>query len=208
MRYFFDKKYTVEESRCLSLVDLKRLGYFCGAKAGTIKWTNRWQEESKVSIEVVTLFWHSPYVRLNYFKTDEEGNKKEFDYQVPLVTTPCRYGGLRYWFCCPLVKKGGCSCNRRVFKIFLPPEGKYFGCRHCYDLTYQKRQEHSKNYDFYQQFFDLKKDIDRLKNEIKYRFYRGVPNKKYRQYLEALKRHEIYAPFIFQGLNTLLSSKK
>ena len=26
-------------------------------------------------------------------------------------------------------------------KLYLPPGGRYFGCRHCHDLTYRSRQE-------------------------------------------------------------------
>jgi len=29
----------------------------------------------------------------------------------------------------------------------LPPGGKYFGCRHCYNLTYQSCKEHDKRLD-------------------------------------------------------------
>jgi hypothetical protein len=36
----------------------------------------------------------------------------------------------------------GVKCNRRVKKLFLPPGGQYFGCRHCYKLTYESAQTH------------------------------------------------------------------
>lgn len=34
-----------------------------------------------------------------------------------------------------------CDCHRRVGCLYLPPGGNYFGCRHCYDLTYRSSQE-------------------------------------------------------------------
>jgi hypothetical protein len=33
-----------------------------------------------------------------------------------------------------------------VGKLYLPPGGRYFGCRHCYNLTYTSCQE-SRKYD-------------------------------------------------------------
>ena len=62
------------------------------------------------------------------------------DYQVQATTTPLPWGGRRWWFQCPL-SDGGHSCGRRVGKLYLPPGGKYFGCRHCYNLTYKSCQE-------------------------------------------------------------------
>jgi hypothetical protein len=41
---------------------------------------------------------------------------------------------------CPL-RVDGRSCGRRVGKLYLPPAGGYFGCRHCHDLTYTSCQE-------------------------------------------------------------------
>src|SRR5262249_11129670 len=56
-------------------------------------------------------------------------------YWIALTTTRPHFGGLRWWFVCPLVRNGQ-ECNRRVAKLYLPPGGRYFGCRHCYGLTY------------------------------------------------------------------------
>ena len=69
------------------------------------------------------------------------------DYHVRLTTTRPRFGGLRWWFLCPLLVQGW-PCNRRVGKLYLPPGGRYYGCRHCYDLTYRRVQEHDKRVDF------------------------------------------------------------
>jgi hypothetical protein len=41
----------------------------------------------------------------------------------------------------------GQACNRRVGKLYFPPGGRYFGCRHCYCLTYRTVQEHDKRVD-------------------------------------------------------------
>lgn len=51
-----------------------------------------------------------------------------------LIPTRPNYGGQRWWFRCP-------SCDGRVRKLFLPPGGSSFGCRHCHRLTYRSCQE-------------------------------------------------------------------
>jgi hypothetical protein len=57
---------------------------------------------------------------------------------VPLEWTPCNFGGERPWFVCP-----GAGCDRRVAKLYGP--GKYFLCRHCYDLRYESQREDKKD---------------------------------------------------------------
>jgi len=52
-------------------------------------------------------------------------------------------GKLRWWFICPLVVNER-PCGRRVRKLYLPGGGRYFGCRHCYNLTYTSCQESHK----------------------------------------------------------------
>jgi hypothetical protein len=53
---------------------------------------------------------------------------------VSLEWTPCNFGGERPWFVCPGVVNGK-RCGRRVAILYGP--GKYFLCRHCYDLRYE-----------------------------------------------------------------------
>lgn len=60
-------------------------------------------------------------------------------YPIALVTTSPHFGGRRWWFICPLE-----HCGRRVGKLYLPPGGQYYGCRHCYGLTYRSSQESDK----------------------------------------------------------------
>jgi hypothetical protein len=82
------------------------------------------------------------YVRLFYtLKNNFTGERVELDYKVELVTTSFNFGGSRSWFICPLVVNRR-PCDRRVSKLYLPPRGRYFGCRHCYNLTYRCQKEH------------------------------------------------------------------
>jgi hypothetical protein len=61
-------------------------------------------------------------------------------YWVKLTAEPCRFGGLRWRFLCPLFVNGR-ACTYRADTLYLPPSARYFGCRHCYGLTYTSRQK-------------------------------------------------------------------
>lgn len=140
----------VEECKSIGTPWLNRHGYFCGFKTGGIEWNNAFGEViSSIGIQVSVdeEYQEGKYVRFFYTQTSGfTGEKTELDYKVQLVTTPCNFGGVRYWFICPLVV-GGKPCRRRVAKIYLPPGRKYFGCRYCHSLTYQCQKEHSKRLD-------------------------------------------------------------
>ena len=60
--------------------------------------------------------------------------------EVELVSTSPHYGGLRWWFICP-VTVGGRACQRRVRKLYLPPGGRSFACRRCCQLSYTSQRQ-------------------------------------------------------------------
>jgi len=71
--------------------------------------------------------------------SDRDEDKTKVRQWIDLETTPCNFGGERWWFRCPLVKNGQ-PCERRCFKLHEPPGANRFGCRECYDLTYESVQ--------------------------------------------------------------------
>src|SRR5262245_37562472 len=91
----------------------------------------RTEQTASIAYEVDTLDLPTAQVRLRYNLTR---TGESLDYAVDLQTTPAGFGGVRWWFTCPLVVNGR-ACQRRVGKLYLPPGGRYFGCRHCYRLT-------------------------------------------------------------------------
>lgn len=159
---------------------LKRNGYFNGWRSGTITWTRGYDEhKSSVGIEVSTLNGND-YLRIYYTQTDNySGEKKDFDYKIPLTTTPCRFGGKRYWFICPWCKNG-VYCGKRVGTLY--KDGDYFACRHCYDLTYSSRKV-NRRYKMFHLFnvLTLEDKIEELYKQIKHPYYRGRPTRKQRQ---------------------------
>ncbi|MHC4230960.1 MAG: hypothetical protein ACYSW0_26295 [Planctomycetota bacterium] len=142
-RYYFDKKDTVEDCRSVSISFLRKHDYFSEpcCMSGTISWKNCYGEQtSSIGIIVSTLDGEN-YIRFYYTTTDRHsGEKTEYDYKVRLTTTACNFGGVRYWFICPL-SKNDVYCGRRVGTLYKAPGAAYFGCRRCYDLSYESRNE-------------------------------------------------------------------
>jgi hypothetical protein len=99
--------------------------------------------ESSIGIDVMTQDMGQPSVLLFYTHTTR-GESRQEQYEVRLTTTVPRFGGVRWWFLCPVLQ-GELPCNRRVGKLYLPPGRRRFGCRHCHRLTYTSCQESRKD---------------------------------------------------------------
>lgn len=52
---------------------------------------------------------------------------------IKLITSKTGFGGLRYWFKCPM-------CQRRVGTVFVHAISQNLGCRACLGLKYRKRR--------------------------------------------------------------------
>ena len=74
-------------------------------------------------------------LRLRYTSTNRTTKEEtNLDYNVYVESTPCNYGGQRWWFLCP-------ACHRRCRVLYLAPGSVYFACRICHNLTYTSQQE-------------------------------------------------------------------
>jgi len=131
------RKTQVEECLQLHLKTIKKnlMPGYCG----TVYWSKGDEVTDNIGYNVIgdAVPW---VIRLIYKITDRRTKESvEYNYPVQLSTTPLPWGGVRYWFVCPLSKEG-MTCMRRVGVLYLPPGSRYFGCRHCYDLTYRSCQ--------------------------------------------------------------------
>jgi hypothetical protein len=134
----------VEDCEALDANRWMREGILAGGvrRLGRWRWVYHGGRENSIGYDVETLDPDRQFVRLFYTVTQRATQEKEaLDYRVRLTTTRPRFGGLRWWFICPLVVSGR-ACGRRVGKLYLPPGSRFFGCRACHGLTYHSAQTH------------------------------------------------------------------
>lgn len=139
----WSNKDSTDDYYSISTKFLKKHGYFSsqGFKSGRVSWSRGGEVRSSVGI-AVSVSSDNDEIRFQYISTSRSsGEKTERDYTVQLVTTPCNYGGVRWWFICPLVKNG-VFCQRRLGVLYLG--SAYFGCRHCFELNYQSSKDSHK----------------------------------------------------------------
>lgn len=182
-RIYWDKKETVESCTDLTIGWLKKHGYLTGYKSGGISWTTNWGTKTSVGLSVS--LGRDDYLNLSYVLSRGE-TKEELDYQIRLLSTPCNYGGLRYWLHCPL-QPNGRNCRRRVTTLYLPPGGKYFGCRHCYQLTYESRNVGRGHLSYFRETYNYITKLEEF-GEIKKETYAGKVTRRYRRYQKLLRR--------------------
>lgn len=175
-----------EQSNSLKISWLKKQGYFPRGgswRGGTVTWTYGISDnKSSIGINVAAGIEDGEnYIRLHYTFTDHwTEEKSDMDYKIELTTTPCHYGGVRYWFVCPLSKNGR-YCGRRVGVIY--SIGKWFGCRHCGEIAYQAQFEGGS----FRVGSVTEPDVEKAYNEVKTRYYNGKPTRRYRRYLRLRK---------------------
>lgn len=176
-----------EQSNALSIFWLKKQGYFPkggSMKGGTITWTLR-MSKSSIGIYIVAMgdvLDTENYMRLDYTHTNGYTDEKtEMDYKVPLTTTPCNFGGVRYWFICPLSKNER-YCGRRVGVLY--QVGKYWGCRYCADIAYQAQFEGGN----FRVGSLTEPDVERVLAEVSTKYYNGNMTRKYKRYLKKRKK--------------------
>lgn len=136
------KRATVEDSWSLDVTKLARDGLLVRERgAGSLWWTNTRTGEQVASVSFVRLPLGTDGLLLQlHYRVGRGEPKVDVEEVIPLTTTRPGWGGIRWWFVCPLDVLGR-PCARRVAKLYLPPSGRYFGCRHCYELTYTSCQE-------------------------------------------------------------------
>lgn len=192
-RYYYSKREEADSLKKIQIWWLKKNNYletgWC--KSGGIKWTNSWtNRETSIGFNV-SLLENDQYIQLNYTQTNSTGEKKSFDYKVPLASTPCFFGGKRYWFIC-IASANSKYCGKRVAVLY--KGGDYFACRHCYNLSYQSRNE-NRRYRDYALFYVLgnRNRMDKLRASMKRSFYNGKPTRKQRALDKLAEREFPYA---------------
>jgi len=126
----YRRKTTTAECSSFDVADLATaLGLGPGYR-GTITWTRGGQQVGSLGFRIVKESGGTA-VRLSYAITGP-GAQAEYDYLVAITWAKAGFGSPRPFFLCP-----GRACGRRVAKLYRPPSGDLFLCRHCHNLTYQ-----------------------------------------------------------------------
>ena len=127
------------------------------------------------------------YTRFIYSQTNNNtGESQNFDYKVQIVFTPCKFGGKRFWFVCPILKNN-IPCKKRIGVLY--KNGDYFGCRECGELTYKsKNKSRSKSISHFANVFDIEDEFGKIRNKNKRLSYRGKPTKTGKKVEQLYKR--------------------
>lgn len=126
-------KPTVEDGLILDLSRLIRMRNVIPGKAvcGSLNWINVYTDERVASIgyEANLMRPEEAWMRLRY-----RCNGKPEDYTVRLTTTEPNFGGLRWWFVCPVR-------GLRIAKLYLAGGGKWFASREANFIVYKSQSE-------------------------------------------------------------------
>jgi hypothetical protein len=126
--YRWDKRTTLDEVKRLDVRWLHRQGYLQPWVRATVTWHRGGHQTGSVSVAMVD---GRLVVQCRYRQRGTEA-WEDVRQVITLAWTACHYGGQRPWFLCP-------GCQRRV--AVLCGDGKWFLCRHCYQLPYGSQQE-------------------------------------------------------------------
>ncbi len=132
--YGFIKK-TTDECQSIDVRYLHRNGLLQPGHSFSLSWSRAGRQTGSIGGvaygDRVTFF----YRHRRRGSGDEWEDVKQ---TVPLEWTACNFGGERPWFIYPRA-----DCSRRVAVLYGP--GRYFLCRHCYDLRYESQREDKKD---------------------------------------------------------------
>ncbi len=124
---------TVENGLTLDLNQLIRQRDILPGRhiSGALMWSDARSGEKIASIdfEASLVSQEHAWARLRYI---DDGQLK--DYRVQIEATTCHYGGIRWWWVCPI-------SGQRVAKLYLPPGATTFAARKVYQLAYQIQRD-------------------------------------------------------------------
>lgn len=171
-------KILAEDCKKLSIYNLHRWKYLIQSNcaAGNFYWTSSWKEnQDKMGFLLDLRDPNNMYMDLDYtIRNGGDDEWRPIKNRYPIVSTTCNYGGKRYWFKCSIYTNGW-YCGRRVATLYLGGGSDYMACRHCYNLTYNSRNQ---GYSF------VNPDVEEYGRKIKKWYYQGKLTRKHRRYLK------------------------
>ncbi len=113
---------TIEHYPCLSVSNLMSKGIFNSHRSRSAYLANA---TLKLQHFKDTLYLQ---LRLGH----DSSHSTIFQFYIPIVWTPCHFGGERAWFKCPTL-----GCNKRASKLYF---NQSFACRSCRSLSYTSQR--------------------------------------------------------------------
>ena len=132
--YRFDKKTTTGECESVDVRYLHREGLLKPGRWFSLRWSRADRETGSIRIAVGGNDKPQRVLLLYRHRVGGGDEWVEVQEHVFLDWTSCTFGGERPWFICP-----GDGCGRRVALLY--GLGRYFLCRHCYDLVYESQRD-------------------------------------------------------------------
>jgi hypothetical protein len=188
-------KDVVEDCKKVEIWWLKKYEYLNGFKYGGMEWKNGLNDnKSSIGFSVDT---RDLYIRFQYTQTDYYTEEKSsMDYKFSLTTTKCNFGGIRHWFICGLYKSNH-FCGRRVAVLYKPPGSKWFGCRHCWELSYSDRQQNrGGKLSPLSRVFDICLKAEKFEEKMKRWYWQGRPTRKHKRLIKYGNIVKYYSPMI------------
>ncbi len=121
--YRWNKKELTMEQKRIDIRWMKKQKYLSPGVSGSLSWSCRGEQTGSIGFCMKEF-----NMILNYRHRPNGGDWEDVKQNISIERTPCNYGGYRKWFLCP-------RCSKRVAILY--GTGKYFFCRHCYNLTYE-----------------------------------------------------------------------
>ena len=207
-RGVWSRKTRVDEARSIDILDLQREKVL--SKGAGLIWTASWlrNDEMVASISYRAEVGEDGPSGLRFMYTitnNDTGEKKNYNYIIPVVSTPCNYGGKRWWYICPLIVNG-LACRRRCRIVYMRPGSEYFGCRECHRLTYESRQRHREK--FYEGFEKPRKTIETVEKRLARTKSLEQKVKLLRKYAQATKKIELFVDVFTNSKPKIIYSDK
>ncbi len=136
--YRFDKKTTTGECTSVDVRYLHRESLLQGGHSFSLRWSRAGREAGSIGGVVEGAERPERVILLYRHRSGPGGEWEDVREPVSFAWTACNFGGERPWFICP-----SAGCGRRVAVLYGP--GRYFLCRHCYDLVYESQRENQMN---------------------------------------------------------------
>ena len=130
MSFYRSRRPTTDETLILDVRVMRRRGWLRPHAAGPLEWTRGGEVLGSVEC-AVSGAGRAESLELSYVVRTADG-RRDVRRCIPLVWTPCHYGGERVWFLCP-------ACGRRIAIVY--GLGGEFRCRLCHGLSYPSQHD-------------------------------------------------------------------